>query len=155
MSTLEHPEGDEPGETPDEASAEVPAEVPADPPATPESDESEAEEPGSTLERGADDDPLEAAEIVVDRGQVRKAPRFGRFATIGGLIGLLVALLQAWVATPEVIAEAGGPWASNGWGFFWLMTAIFVPIGVLVMCGVALLADRRSRRVKGRSRARS
>lgn len=143
MSTLEHPEGDEPAERPDEA----PEETPAEPPADTDVAEGEAEESGSTLER-ADDDPLEADEITVDPRRVRKAPRFGRFAVIGGLLGLLVALFQTRVATPESIAEASGPWASNAWGFFWLMAAIFVPIGVLVMCGVALLADRRSRRVK-------
>ncbi|WP_420111832.1 hypothetical protein [Pseudactinotalea sp.] len=143
MSTLEHPEGDEPAERPDEA----PEEKPAEPPADTDVAEGEAEESGSTLER-ADDDPLEADEITVDPTRVRKAPRFGRFAVIGGLVGLLVALFQTRVATPESIAEASGPWASNAWGFFWLMAAIFVPIGVLVMCGVALLADRRSRRVK-------
>lgn len=143
MSTLEHPEGDEPAERSDEALEETPAEPPADTDVA----EGEAEESGSTLER-ADDDPLEADEITVDPTRVRKAPRFGRFAVIGGLVGLLVALFQTRVATPESIAEASGPWASNAWGFFWLMAAIFVPIGVLVMCGVALLADRRSRRVK-------
>ena len=49
-------------------------------------------------------------------------------------------------ASQEVIDAAGGPWASNTWGFFGLMAAIFVPVGILVMCGLALLLDRRSRR---------
>lgn len=142
MSTLEHPEGDEPGESPEETPEETPAEPAADPQI------GEDDEPGSTLERDDSEDPLEAKEIAVDRTKVRKAPRFGRFAVVGGLLGLLVAVIQSQLAQPAVIAEAGGPWASNEWGFFWLMAAIFVPIGVLVMCGVALLADRRSRRVK-------
>lgn len=138
MSTLEQPEGpesDEPGEVaePDEP----------DPKAAPE-----PEEPGSTLEH--ESDPREASEIAVDRSKIRKAPRYGRFATIGVLLGLLAALAQSLAASPEAIAQAGGPWASNAWGFFWLMSAVFVPIGVLAMCALALLLDRRSGRTRSR-----
>jgi hypothetical protein len=149
MSTLEQPEGDQP-----DKAATVPA-GPADGPEAGTGDAARAE--GAVAANAADEpegrsgqdeaaDPREASEIAVDRTRVRRAPRFGRFITMGVLLGLLVALVQTRLADPDTIGAAGGPWASNTWGFFWLMSAIFVPLGALVMCGIALLADRRSRR---------
>ena len=176
MSTLEEPEGEEPERAPEQPSGAGPDDAPVTPPplpvAAPESDEGgstwsevvgapaapkkaegaeDAPEPeesaGSTLEEG-EKDALDAEEISVNPAQVRRAPRFGRFVLVGVLLGLLVAFVQTRLATPEAIADAGGPWASNPWGFFWLMSAIFVPIAVLLLCGIALLVDRRSRRGK-------
>lgn len=149
VSTLEEPGGREPDEAPEggaQPAAPAAENEAASAPATEEAAvESEA---GSTLERGEEEDPLEADEISVDPSRIRRAPRFGRFVLVGILLGLLVALVQTKLATPESIAEAGGPWASNAWGFFWLMSAIFVPIAALLMCGLALFIDRRSRRGK-------
>lgn len=165
---MEQPKGDEPGEGPDEVPADPAAEAtpagvegepatasPAQPATEPEGEAETEVEPetvsgpeGSSLERSETEDPLDADQIAIDRTKVRKAPRFGRFVTIGVLLGLLVALVQTLIAEPDTIDAAGGPWASNGWGFFWLMSAIFVPIGVLLMCGIALLVDRRARRTK-------
>jgi len=143
MSTVGQREGDEPDEA---------ATAPAGPVAGAEVGPEEAEvlegaaDARESSEQDESDDPLEASEIAVDRTKVRRAPRFGRFITIGVLLGALVALVQTRLAHPDTIAVAGGPWASNTWGFFWLMCAIFVPIGALLMCGLALLLDRRSRR---------
>lgn len=118
-----------------------------------ESDEAGTGEPGadgdgegSSLERPEHDDPREADEIAVDRQQVRRAPRFGRFAAAGIVLGLLVAAAQTAFANPDDVAFVTGPWVSGAWGFWLLMSAIFVPIGALLGCGLALLADRRSRR---------
>lgn len=157
MSTVEHPEGDEPAERADMVPAEtaepaVAAEIAADAPDEPEA---ASTDPGSAPDPDEAPDPREASEISIDRTTVRRAPRFGRFGTMGALLGVLVAAVQTRLAHPDTIAAAGGPWASNTWGFFWLMCLIFVPIGVLAMCGLALLLDRRSRRVKRGSRADS
>lgn len=170
MSTLEEPKGEEPEKVSDGTPVRPPP-PPADPagppgeaggstwsevvgaPSRPEAEPTEAaetpaEEPGSTLEEGERSDPLDADEISVDPTRVRRAPRFGRFVLVGVLLGLLVAFVQTRLASPEAIADAGGPWASNTWGFFWLMSAIFVPLAVLLMCGIALLLERRSRRAR-------
>ncbi|WP_156253146.1 hypothetical protein [Pseudactinotalea terrae] len=174
MSTLEEPKGEEPKKAPEEQTGPGPGTAPTPPPmpsappegeaggstwsevigapSTPGPAESEGQEPaegaGSTLAEGESSDPLDADEISVDPTRVRRAPRFGRFVLVGVLLGLLIAVVQTRLASPEAIADAGGPWASNTWGFFWLMSAIFVPIAVLLMCGIALLIERRSRRGK-------
>ncbi|GAB2611383.1 hypothetical protein GCM10027067_23570 [Pseudactinotalea suaedae] len=140
---MQQPEGDEP-----DTAATVPADPVEGPGVGDPVERPAAGEPDGDPGQGEAADPREANEIAVDPTRVRRAPRFGRFVTIGVLLGMLAAFVQTRLAHPDTIALAGGPWASNTWGFFWLMCAIFVPIGALLMCGLALLLDRRSRRQK-------
>ena len=86
-------------------------------------------------------DPLEAEQISVDPRLVRHAPRYGRFATVGGLTGLALAFLL----TPFASFDEPGM-ALDPWGFGLLMAGILIPVGILVACVIALVADRRSRR---------
>lgn len=156
MSTLEHPDGDgtEPQPSREQPGAvETPDPAPADDDGGPASasgvstdpDTSEAAErvEASTLERPEQSDPLEAEEIAVAPGEVRHAPRYGRFATVGGLLGLAVAFLL----TPFARYDEPGM-VMDPWGFGLLLGAILTPIGILVGCILALVADRRSRRVQ-------
>lgn len=168
MSTLEHPEQD-----PDDPAVGTPApadpaptgglehstpgtlardvdgdgdvEVPgAPPPGDPgeEATGSEGEE-GSTLERPSADDPLDAAEIAVDPERVRHAPRFGRFALVGGLLGLVAGFMLAPFARYE---NLNVPWHFDPWGLALVLAAMLIPVGILLGCVVALVSDRRSRR---------
>lgn len=98
---------------------------------------------GSTLERPSPDDPFDADEIAVAREQVRHAPRYGRFATVGGLLGLVVAFLL----TPFAEYDEPGM-VLDPWGLGLLLAAILTPIGILLGCILALVADRRSRRAR-------
>lgn len=163
MSTLEEPEGD-PGWRPPEdgddapaeaaesddptaagdepdASAEAPSDdADPDPDPKPEPD-AEPDEPGSTLERSEQDDPLDRDEIAIDPAHVRRAPRYGRFAILGALLGVVAAFVSAPFAT---YGEPG--MVMDTWGMALLLAAILAPVGILLGCAIALLADRRSRR---------
>lgn len=157
MSTLEHPEGEEPQQPdPDPGGAEADAPSAAEPEAprvdvspdeeAPVAVEQAPDEPdpdaGSTLERsGEDDDPLDRDEIVVDAKQVRRAPRYGRFATVGGLLGVVAGFVSAPFASYD---EPG--MVMDVWGLALLLAAILAPVGILLGLLLALLADRRSRR---------
>lgn len=130
MSTLEHPEGEP---------------TPAAPPSSTEA-EPDMETEGSTLEHEQEDeldDPLDRPEIAVDPTRVRHAPRFGRFATVGGIAGLALGFLLTPFASYENLNVA---WHLDPWGLGLVMAAILTPIGVLVGCVIALVSDRRSRR---------
>lgn len=72
-----------------------------------------------------------------DRSRVRRAPRYKRFAILGGLLGVLVAA----VATP--FADFGQE--LSPWGLFLLLVTILVPLLILVSCTVAMLTDRAAR----------
>ncbi len=102
-------------------------------------------EEGSSLERPEGDgaDPLDRSEIEVDRARVRRAPRYGRFATVGGLLGVVAAFLLVPFAQFD---DLGVPWHLDPWGLALVMSVILVPLGILMGCVLALVADRRSRR---------
>lgn len=159
MSTLEHPDGEPPSER---AGASVSAEQEPDGSAASEADAAAdtdelaaaapaettpaetAGDEGSTLERPSPDDPFEADEIAVAPSAVRHAPRYGRFATVGGLLGLAIAFMLTPFATYDEPGMVLDPW-----GLGLLLAAILTPIGILVACMIALVADRRSRRSRG------
>lgn len=88
-------------------------------------------------------DALDAPEIRVDRTRVRRAPRYGRFALVGGVLGIVVAFLLTPLARFENLDV---PWHFDPWGLALVMAAILAPVGILLGCVVALVADRRSRR---------
>lgn len=144
MSTLEHPDP-EPGQphAPD----------PAAPATLPERSEPEgidaaqadgtAQADGSTLERAEEEDPLDVAEIAVDPAKVRHAPRFSRFAIVGGLAGVALGFLLTPFARYENLNVS---WHLDPWGLGLVLAATLAPVGVLVGCAIALVSDRRSRR---------
>ena len=168
MSTLEHNDGEsdasqprpervEPEPEPASDAEPAPEPAPADPtdhegpepadvesaasPGDPDASPDPAE--GSTLERSSPIDPFEADEIAVAPASVRHAPRYGRFATIGGLLGLAL----GFMLTPFARYDEPGM-VLDPWGFGLLLAAILTPIGILIGCILALVADRRSRRAR-------
>lgn len=150
MSTPEQPD-DAPAGPPSTPGEAVPVSAPTaeEPDTQPGDDPAEApagEQPGSDTDgrdsrTGETPDPLEAEQITVDPRRVRHAPRYGRFATVGGLTGLALAFLL----TPFASFDEPGM-VLDPWGFGLLMAGILIPIGILVACVIALVADRRSRR---------
>lgn len=158
MSTLERSE-DEPDEGADGGPASEPEGEPdeevlstlavsapeagTDPDDEADEADEDADTDGSTLERSEEEDPLDVAEIRIDPGRVRHAPRFGRFATVGGLLGLVLAFLLAPLARYE---NLNVPWHFDPWGLALVLAAILIPVGILVGCVFALVSDRRSRR---------
>jgi hypothetical protein len=124
--------GDEPAEQPGDEPAEQPSDATA---------EQAANEPAEGHAEADTPDPLEAEQISVDPRRVRHAPRYGRFATVGGLTGLALAFLLTPFASFDEPGMVMGPW-----GFGLLMAGILIPVGILVACMIALVADRRSRR---------
>jgi len=131
---------DEPDTQPGDGNPEPPGDKPPNPPAGEQQASSDIDEGGSLATSEAPD-PLEAEQISVDPRQVRHAPRYGRFATVGGLTGLALAFLLTPFASFDEPGMVMGPW-----GFGLLMAGILIPVGILVACVIALVADRRSRR---------
>ena len=74
---------------------------------------------------------------LADRSRVRRAPRYKRFAVLGGLLGVVVAA----VATPFADFQQ----ELSPWGLFLLLVTILVPLLILVSCAVAMLTDRAAR----------
>jgi hypothetical protein len=131
----------------------------SDPQAT---DEQGADDPQATDEQGADepqatdeqDAEEQATEVnlhdVVDRADVRRAPRYGRFLMVGAVVGLAIGLgLGVYlVGTPE----AGGMLKPGVYvGVVTAFTATFTTLAAGLL---AVLADRRSVRRYERSRSR-
>ncbi|MFV0252511.1 MAG: hypothetical protein ACK5H2_04170 [Beutenbergiaceae bacterium] len=100
----------------------------------------ETAEDGAETDEGSAD-PLEAAEIEIDRQAIRRAPRFGRFAFLGGLLGFVA----GFAASPFARYDQPGA-ALDPWGLGLLLALILAPVGILLGCLVALMLDRRSRR---------
>lgn len=84
-------------------------------------------------------------EVAIDPTTLRRAPSYRGFMLTGGVL----AIIAAWVAS-----RFGEPtqWLdANGMG--WLLTATFVPLGVLLGGIVALILDRRSLKAVEKRRA--
>lgn len=74
---------------------------------------------------------------LADRSRVRRAPRYKRFAILGGLLGVVFAAM----ATPFADFQQ----ELSPWGLFLLLVTILVPFLILVSCAVAVLTDRAAR----------
>ncbi|UFU05992.1 hypothetical protein [Ruania halotolerans] len=85
---------------------------------------------------GAMGDEVHLADAL-DRSRVRRAPRYRGFAVAGGLLGLILAAVFTPFAAETEYLDHGG--------LFVLLTALLVPVGILMACIVAALLDRRSR----------
>src|SRR5699024_8067983 len=75
-----------------------------------------------------------------DRSRVRRAPRYRRFAVLGGLLGLVVtAIVTPLAGTSELV---------DGGDIFLMLALTLVPVGILVTCGIAMLTDSAARKRK-------
>ena len=102
----------------------------------------DGDESGRRVERIEIDEPVET-DVSDDVVTVRRAPRYGRFITLGALVGALVALLLTFAfsgqpAQPEL--ELGFD-RGQVFGFLLLLCAT---IGAAIGAVVALLIDRGS-----------
>ncbi|MFV0427744.1 MAG: hypothetical protein ACK5KU_12025 [Beutenbergiaceae bacterium] len=114
-----------------------------EPESSPESDES-AQEPEAAADNVDTDrrpDRSATEEIAVDPSRVRRAPRFARFAMLGGLLGFITGFAASPLARYDI---PGVALSVTGLGL--LLAATFAPIGVLAGCILALLLERRSGR---------
>jgi uncharacterized membrane protein YdjX (TVP38/TMEM64 family) len=98
----------------------------------------------SMPERPSDEGGLEI-DITSDSVTVRRAPRYGRFITLGALVGAVVALILTFAfsgqpATPEL--ELGFD-KGQVFGFLLLLCGV---IGAALGAVIALLIDRASLR---------
>lgn len=95
----------------------------------------------ATAEDATPEDPQYRVRDVVDPAAVRRAPRYGRFLTLGALLGALVAAIVT-------IVSSGGDLSDRS--LLGLMLLVFVPLGVLTGAVMALWLDRRSWRRRER-----
>ncbi|SEE62199.1 hypothetical protein [Ruania alba] len=126
----DHPDGADHADTAAEPSAPT---EPSAPEADPGSDR------GSGEVRAAGGDVGDEVSIAdsVDRSRVRRVPRYGRFATLGGLLGVILAAVATPFADETEFLDYGG--------LFLLLTALLVPFCILIGCVIALLLDRRKK----------
>lgn len=127
------------GPSPAEAAAAEPEPVADVPSGTDAGEESGASPDPEAEIRAAGGTVLGESEIagLVDPSRVRRAPRYKRFAVLGGLVGLFLAA----VATPFAQFQD----QLSPWGLFLLLTTILVPFLILVSCAVAMFTDRAAR----------
>lgn len=85
---------------------------------------------------------------LADPSNVRRVPRYGRFALAGVVGGMLLALILAFVAkvTEADFLGGGGTLYLDRGGLFLLLAALLAPIGALGGCAAAVMAERRARR---------
>lgn len=135
-----------------EGSGTSPAEPAAAPdtadsaPAPVRADDAASADPGPDAEiRAAGGTVVGESEIAgrADRSRVRRAPRYKRFAVLGGLVGVLIAAVATPFATYDPArTELAGV---SPWGLFLLLVTILVPFLILVSCAVAMFTDRAAR----------
>ncbi len=80
---------------------------------------------------------------VVDRTRVRRAPRYKRFAVLGGLLGLLIAAIATPFASYD--SDQARMQGISAWTLFLVLASVLVPFGILVSCAVAMISDRAAR----------
>ena len=104
----------------------------------------EGDEPARRVERIELDEPVET-DVTDDVVTVRRAPRYGRFITLGALVGAVVALILtfAFSGQPADAELALGFDKGQVFGFLLLLCAT---IGAAIGAVVALLIDRASAR---------
>ena len=96
----------------------------------------EAGEPASDArERSGREISGEQIAAIADPSYVRRAPRYGRFAIAGVLLGALVALALAVFGTSSAQLDT--------WGMFLVLAAVLAPLGALIACLFAVLGERR------------
>ena len=108
------------------------------------SSRSQGDGPARRVERIELDEPVET-DVTDDVVTVRRAPRYGRFITLGALVGAVVALILtfAFSGQPADAELALGFDKGQVFGFLLLLCAT---IGAAIGAVVALLIDRASAR---------
>ena len=88
------------------------------------------------------DEPVET-DVTDDVVTVRRAPRYGRFITLGALVGAVVALILTFAFSGQPVDPQLEPGFDKGqvFGFLLLLCAT---IGAMLGAVVALLIDRAS-----------
>lgn len=80
----------------------------------------------------------EEALAMADPSQIRRVPRYGRFAAAGALLGVVVcAFATALFAEPTQYL--------NLFGVFLVMSVVVGPFCALLASGIAVIAERRAR----------
>jgi len=119
--------------------------APAQPPAGPVEEENDDSARSDAQIAAAGGRVLGEAEIaaVVDRSRVRRAPRYKRFAVLGGLLGVLLAAIATPFANYD--SELAMMQAVSPGTLFLVLLSVLVPLGILVSCAVAMISDRAAR----------
>lgn len=84
-------------------------------------------------------------EVQINPETLRRAPSYRGFMLTGGVIALIAAWVVSRFGDPTEYLDA------NGMG--WVLTAIFVPVGILLGAIIALILDRLSLRKLAKRRA--
>ncbi|GAA3036395.1 potassium transporter Trk [Microbacterium dextranolyticum] len=91
----------------------------------------------------------ESAEHRIESAQVRRSPRYAMFFLVGGVLGVLVALVLTFGfnGTLDVSPTTQAQYSTGQ--VFGFLCLFCIPVGVAVLGAVALLIDRGfSRRVR-------
>jgi hypothetical protein len=96
------------------------------------------------VERIEIDDPIET-DVTDDVVTVRRAPRYGRFITLGALLGAVVALVLTFAFSGQPVEGTLSPGFDKGQVFGFLLL-VCAAIGATLGAVVALVIDRTSAR---------
>ena len=99
-------------------------------------------EPPRRVERIEIDEPIET-ELTDDVVTVRRAPRYGRFITLGALLGAVVALILTFAFSGQPVEGTVSPGFDKGQVFGFLLLGC-AAIGATLGAVVALVIDRAS-----------
>ena len=100
--------------------------------------------PARRVERMEIDEPIET-EVTDDVVTVRRAPRYGRFITLGALLGAVVALILTFAFSGQPVDGAASPGFDKGQVFGFLLLGC-AAVGAMLGALVALVIDRASAR---------
>ena len=98
--------------------------------------------PARRVERIEIDDPIET-DVTDDVVTVRRAPRYGRFITLGALVGAVVALILTFAFSGQPVEGTVSPGFDKGQVFGFLLL-VCATIGATLGALVALVIDRVS-----------
>lgn len=100
--------------------------------------------PARRVEHMEIDEPTET-EVTDDVVTVRRAPRYGRFITLGALLGAVVALILTFAFSGQPVDGVASPGFDKGQVFGFLLLGC-AAIGAMLGALVALVIDRASAR---------
>ena len=80
----------------------------------------------------------QAADLAAETVRVRRSPKIGRFLLVGGVLGLVVALIATLAFPPDGTYTTGQVFAYSA--------AVCVPVGLALFGALAVVLDARSSR---------